>query len=195
MKNFFYLVVCSSFLMMIGCSHTSQKVELPSLSHRESGWYMLSGPNQDTLSRTPIVTVKDFNELLLDSDQVGTYYITGKVSRYKQQEWADKTHRSVGKYLAFVFQDSIITAPRVNARIESGMFQLSFPPGNNAKVKTLYQQIRKEKIDSIETLFQGWDKDTTFTLAQQDSIIFSLDYQEAKSWMEMSRPSSIPPKK
>ena len=66
------------------------------------------------------------------------------------------------------------------------MFQLTFASDHPEEVCTLYQNLRKEKIDSITALFKTWEKDTTFTKVQQDSIIFSLDYIEAQSWLKMS---------
>ena len=37
----------------------------------------------------------------------------------------EATTKSVGKYIAFVFNDTVITAPQVNSPIESGCFQIS----------------------------------------------------------------------
>ena len=63
-------------------------------------------------------------------------------------------------HIGFVFQDAIITAPRVNASIKSAMFQLTFISGHAKEICTLYQHLRKEKIDFINTLFKTWEKDT-----------------------------------
>lgn len=186
MKRIFHFTFMTYLLFIIGCSNPSQKGNPSSSQHLENGWYTLRIQNKDTLIHEPIVTVKDFVELKLDSCSAGNYYITGKVSKHKQQVWAEKTAQSVGHYIGFVFQDSIITAPRVNASIKSGMFQLTFASDHPEEVCTLYQNLRKEKIDSITALFKTWEKDTTFTKVQQDSIIFSLDYIEAQSWLKMS---------
>lgn len=176
----------SYLLLATSCSNPSQKGSPSSSQHLENGWYTLHIQNEDTIIHEPIVTVKDFVELKLDSSSVGNYFITGKVSKHKQQIWADKTAQSIGHHIGFVFQDSIITAPRVNASIKSGMFQLTFTSGHAKEICTLYQHLRKEKIDSINALFKTWEKDTTLTQTQQDSIIFSLDYIEAQSWLKMS---------
>ena len=47
------------------------------------------------------------------------------------------------------------------------------------------QQIRKEKIDSIDALFHGWDIDSTYTPQGQDSLEMKIDYWEAKAWIEL----------
>lgn len=126
MKRIFHFTFMAYLLLPIGCSTPSQKERSSPSQHLENGWYTLRIQNEDTLIHEPIVTVKDFVELKLDSSSVGNYYITGRVSQHKQQVWADKTAQSVGHPIGFVFQDSIITAPRVNASIKSGMFQLTF---------------------------------------------------------------------
>lgn len=40
------------------------------------------------------------------------------------------------------------------------MFQLIFISGHAKEICTLYQHLRKEKIDFINTLFKTWEKDT-----------------------------------
>ena len=86
---------------LMACSYSPQR-PIP----RENGWYYVLGENQDSLSREPIVTVKEFAELRLDSDSFGIYAIVGVVSKHKLQKWADATEQAIGKHIAFVFNDS-----------------------------------------------------------------------------------------
>ena len=166
---------------LMACSYSPQR-PIP----RENGWYYVLGENQDSLSREPIVTVKEFAELRLDSDSFGIYAIVGVVSKHKLQKWADATEQAIGKHIAFVFNDSVVSAPQVNQRIESGNFQISVPHGSNWDLPTIYRQLRKEKIDSIDALFHDWDIDSTYTPKERDSLKRGIDYWEAKAWIDLT---------
>lgn len=45
----------------------------------------------------------------------------------KVRKWADATENRIGKRIGFVFNDSVIMAPTVNCRIESGSFTINSP--------------------------------------------------------------------
>ena len=77
---FFFFIILN-----ISCTHR------PQISHRENGWYHYEN---DSLSSEPIVTVKEFTGLKLDSDMHGTYVILGKISKHKTEKWADETEKS-----------------------------------------------------------------------------------------------------
>ena len=153
---------------------------------RANGWYHLSPGQKDSLSKEPIVTVKDFTILRLETDYFGRHTIAGQLSSYKQQKWAHETEKAIGRQIAFIFNDSVISSPRVNQRIESGTFMItSFC---DDKLPAIYEQLRKEKADSVEALFQGWEKDSVYyrlTEAQKDSARMTIDYWEAKAWIDM----------
>lgn len=93
-------------------------------SHRPDGWYHLS-ENGTPLSR-PIVVVNDFEAVRLDSTASGDggmiYYIAGSLTEDKRPFFYDATCKAIGKQIAFVFEDSVVCAPRVNQGIESGNF-------------------------------------------------------------------------
>lgn len=127
------------------------------------------------------MTVKDFVSLRLDSDRNGTYVIVGQISKHKLKKWADETEKAIGKQIAFILDDIVITNPQVNAKIESGTFQIS---SHNYDLRNIYNKIRKEKIDSVESVFKGWNKDSIYnklTQEQRDSIRFETDYWDALS--------------
>ena len=174
------VLMLSIGLLWVGCQHK------PIAAHRENDWYHMVNPNEDSLSLRPIVTVKDFVALRMDSDGHGTYVIVGQKSKYKQKKWAHETEKAIGGQIAFVLDDSIITRPTVNAKIKSGAFQISAPRGHD--LKGIYTKIRKEKIDSIDSLFKGWDKDSIYDLSKEktDSMVFTMDYWEASEWLDMS---------
>lgn len=156
-----------------------------SVKHRENGWYRIMDGQKDSIASRPIVTVKEFASLRLEKDPFGKAVITGSVSKHKSRAWADSTEQLIDKRMGFVFNDSVITAPRVNMRLESGMFQIAAP--GDYDISSLYRNLLKEKKDSLDALFKanGWENDTLFFNQsdhdKQDSIINALDYIEACS--------------
>ena len=184
MKTKILLAVLSSAVCMnsMNCSGHSQPVK-----HRENGWYRIIDGRKDSIASRPIVTAKEFACLRLEQDFFGKAVITGSVSKHKLQAWADSTEQLIGKRMGFVFNDSVIAAPQVNQRIESGNFQISVPRGSSFDLPAIYQQLRKEKIDSIDALFHGWNIDSTYTPQEQDSLKMKIDYWEAKAWIELMR--------
>ena len=168
MKPKVLLLVIAFLSVALGsaCQHQPQSVVTGNL---ENGWYYIVDGTQDSIVPTPIVTVKEFGALRVDSDYYGVYSIV------------------IGKRIGFVFNDSLITSPQVNMRIESGNFQISTPQGKG--IRTLYRSLMKEKKDSIDALFKrnGWSIDSLqfhrLSPASQDSLVNTLDYGEAKAWV------------
>ena len=100
-------------LLMTACMQTKS-------FHRTNGWYYVTSQTTDSLSQTPFLTVMDFDSLRLETDAFGHSVITGVFLQDKLPIWREATTKSVGKYIAFVFNDTVITAPQVNSPIESG---------------------------------------------------------------------------
>lgn len=157
---------------------------------RENGWYDILDGRKDSIAKVPIVTVKDFVALRLDSAVFQgrmQFQISGTIGEHKRGKWADATEKAVGKRIGFVFNNKVITNPQVNMRIESGRFAISAPQGDN--LKQLYREILQEKVDSIESLFAGWDKDSLYyalSRYEKDSCIMAMDYWEAAEWKDIS---------
>lgn len=105
--------------------------------------------------------------LKLKKDYYGKYAISGRISKHKINKWADETEKSIGKQIAFVYNDSIISAPQVNTRIESGTFMITSLL--NKKLPEIYKGIMKEKSDSIEVIFKDWEK-----------ILYTMNYLQSK---------------
>ena len=120
-------------LIWVGCQHK------PIAIHRENGWYHVTGDSNDSLSLEPIVTTKDFSVLRLDSDAFGKYVIFGQIHPYYMNLWAEETEKNIGKQIAFVFNDSLISNPTVNMRIESAITSYcdTLLPG-------IYEELNKE---------------------------------------------------
>ena len=182
MKTIILFTMLSS-AFCLGCTNYSGCSQ--SIKHRENGWYRIIDEQKDSIASLPIVTVKEFASLRLDKDFFGKAVITGSVSKHKLQAWADSTEQLISKRIGFVFNDSVITAPRINMRLESGNFQISNP--HNYDMLSLYRSLLKEKKDSLDALFKAhrWENDMLFfnqlDQEKQDSIINTLDYIDACS--------------
>ena len=182
MKTVILFVMLSS-AVCLGCTDNSGYSK--STKYRENGWYRIIDGQKDSIASRPIVTVKEFAALRMDKDSFGKAVITGSVSKHKLQAWADSTEQLIGKRIGFIFNDSVITAPQVEMRLESGTFQIATP--SNYDITSLYQSLLKEKKDSLDALFKanGWENDTLFfnqlNQEKQDSIINTLDYIDACS--------------
>lgn len=133
-RNYLEALLLLLTCYFIACSHQSQ-------TDRPDGWYYLTEGTPDTLSKDPIVTVRDFEELRLDSIQ-----IAGKLNEQSIAKWSDATENSIGKQIAFVYNNKVICAPRVNARIESGHFAISIHPALHGQydIRQLYEDLRGE---------------------------------------------------
>lgn len=156
---------------------------------RENGWYYMYDNEKDSLSADPILTVKDFVGLELDSTTSSgkkIYQISGTVSKHKRIKWADATEKSIGKRIAFVYNDRVITAPQVNMRIDGGRFAIT---GEEHNIPALFDQIRREKADSMDRVFEGWDKEELYSLPQNeiDSILMECDFWEAYELVDMGK--------
>lgn len=176
MKINYFIAV---FLLVVGCLYSCKSTK----QHRPNGWYYVIDNPRDSLSKEPVVTIKDFVTLRLDSsinqDGKTIYQIVSCISKHKREKWADATEKSIGKRIGFVYGNLVISAPQVNARIESGNFSISTL--GKYDLKKIFYQIRQEKADSIKTLFKYWDEDSLYnalTREKVDSILMDTDYWE-----------------
>ena len=73
-----------------------------------------------------VVTTKDFEKCIL----YGVSYpdmivIVGKLKVDKIRKFAEASENRIGKRIGFVYKDSVITAPTIHCRIESGTFTIN----------------------------------------------------------------------
>lgn len=155
----------------------------PPSAHRENGWYGIYDGRKDSIALRPVATVKEFVGLRLYRDHLGRSVIAGRVGGNRLQAWADSTSALSGRRMGFVFNDTIIAAPRIYMGLESGQFLISGPDGYD--MSRLYKSMLKEKKDSLDALFSanGWLIDTLrfsrLTPGEQDSLANMLDYSDA----------------
>lgn len=157
------------------CSSRRQLFSSQSIIHSENGWYHVLSGQTDTLSLIPIVASKDFAVLRLDTDNFGKYTIYGQVHPYYLERWAAETEKAIGKYIAFVFNDSVICNPMVNCRLESGNFAINSHCDKilpaiyeklNSEINLSYQdslsKLATEKIWKEANAYKATLTDTTF---------------------------------
>lgn len=114
-----------------------------STAHRVNGWYAVADSPDNKIERKAIVTTEDFDVVILDTvSYPDMAVIEGKLKVDKVQKWADATEKRIGKRIGFVFNDSVIMAPTVNCRIESGSFTI------NSLDKVLILEIYKSLNDN-----------------------------------------------
>ena len=96
-----------------------------STTHNVNGWYPVSDFPENEIEGKAFVTTKDFAEVSLDTVSFPNMaVIEGRLKAEMIQKWAEATERRIGKRIGFVFNDSVIMAPTVNCRIESGGFTI-----------------------------------------------------------------------
>lgn len=141
-KNLIALVITS--LTLIACSTT----------HRDNGWYPVD--NSDNVEGEAIVTTDDFERVSLDTVTAPDMaFIEGILKQDKISDWADATERRVGKRIGFVFNDSVIMAPTVNCRIESGSFSIN--SSEKKLILEIYNFLDCDKAEIPDTMRQKSD--------------------------------------
>ena len=101
-----------------------------SSAHRVNGWYPVADIDipENKIEGNVIVTAKDFDVVNLDTVSFSDMaIIEGKLKAGKVKKWADATENRIGKRMGFVFNDSLIMAPTINCRIDSGSFTINGP--------------------------------------------------------------------
>lgn len=87
----------------------------------------------------------------------------------------------VDRLTSILYNDSIISYPRVNARIESGTFIITSL--SDYKLPDIYKSLMREKSDSLEVVLNSLEKDSMYyelSPEQRDSVNMGIDYWEVK---------------
>lgn len=113
-------LIAVMFIAVILCACSSPR--------RVNGWYPVSDNSENMIEGNAIITAKDFDVVTLDTVSFPDIaIIEGKLKAGKVKKWADATENRIGKKIGFVFNDSVIMAPTVNCRIESGSLTINSP--------------------------------------------------------------------
>lgn len=109
--------------------------------HLVNGWYPVADHPGNRIEGKAIVTTADFTSISLDTISVPDMaIIKGKLETDKVQKWADATEARIGKRIGFVYNDSVIMAPTVNCRVESGCFTINSP--DKALIIEIYNSMK-----------------------------------------------------
>lgn len=113
-----------------------------SATHKVNGWYPVADSPENKIEGKAFVTTKDFAEVSIDTVSFsGMAVIDGRLKAERIQKWADVTESRIGKRIGFVFNDSVIMAPTVNCRIESGSFTINSP--DKALILEIYDSLKE----------------------------------------------------
>ena len=133
MKNLLALTITS--LTLYACS----------TAHRDNGWYPVD--NSNNIEGKAIVTTNDFAKVSLDTvTDPEIAFIQGVLKQDRISDWADATERRIGKRIGFVYKDSVIMAPTVNCRIESGSFSIN--SSDKRLILDIYNSLDCDKIET-----------------------------------------------
>ena len=119
-------------------------------SHRKvDGWYPVADFPDNSIVGKPLATVKDFESVaivrdtfIIENDTVSQLLIQGWVKPEKHRQWAEGTERLIGNRISFVYNDSVITSPQINTRIESGSFQIL--SNDTTLINSIYNSIKQK---------------------------------------------------
>lgn len=117
---------------------------------RPNGWYIIKNGTVDSVAQKPFVTVKDFQELHIDSlfsnnDETTHYMIAGRVKSEKLKEWGDVTEEAAKnkQSIGFIYNGKIISNPYPNYRIDGGNFSIYYMDGD-MDATHLLKELQKE---------------------------------------------------
>lgn len=136
-----YNIIATLSIALIACS----------TNHRDNGWYPVD--NSNIIKGEAIATTADFEVVALDTVTTpGIAFIQGKLKQDKVDTWTDATERRIGKRIGFVFNDSVIMAPTVNCRIESGSFSIN--SSDKKLILEIYNSLDCEKKEMPNLISQ-----------------------------------------
>ena len=118
-------------------------VNVYSATYYVNGWYPVAEVPENKIEGKAFVTTKDFAEVSLDTLSFSDMaVIEGRLKAEMIQKWTDATEGRIGKRIGFVFNDSVIMAPTVNCRIESGCFTINGP--DKALMLEIYNSLKEK---------------------------------------------------
>lgn len=115
-----------------------------SITHRDNGWYPVD--NSDNIEGEAFATTDDFESVSLDTvTDPDIAFIQGVLKQDRISDWTDATEQRIGKRIGFVYKDSVIMAPTVNCRIESGSFSIN--SSDKQLILEIYNSLDCDKIE------------------------------------------------
>jgi preprotein translocase subunit SecD len=164
-REYRFIAVTLLLFLTAGCgSQGKEKVEIRNLSLEEccernlansalmTGWYCMSDTDSGfvrQLDKTdefyavnpfPILTAEDIMTLAVDRNNRGELYLSMKFGKAGTEFWRVATGKSVGKNLALIVNDRLISTPYVNSEITAGVSAF----GRTGCTKEEYEAIKQE---------------------------------------------------
>lgn len=99
------------------------------------------------ISPKAIVAVANFSSIKIESDQFGKSAILVSLDREGTEKFAEATEKWVGRQLAFVINDTLVSAPQVNMRIDGGNLMITNLGFTEDKCRELVDSMNSEKQD------------------------------------------------
>lgn len=99
------------------------------------------------ISPKAIVTVANFSSVKIESDQFGKSAILVSLDKEGTEKFAEATEKWTGRQLAFVINDTLFSAPRVNMRIDGGNLMITNLGFTEDKCRELVDAMNSEKQD------------------------------------------------
>lgn len=99
------------------------------------------------ISPKSIVTVANFSSIKIDNDQFGKSVILIGLDKEGTEKFAEATEKWVGRQLAFVINDTLVSAPQVNMRIDGGNLMITNLGFTEDKCRELVDAMNCEKQD------------------------------------------------
>ena len=160
---------------LIALAITSLTLYACSTTHQDNGWYPVD--NSDNIEGEAIATTNDFERVSLDTvTDPDIAFIQGILKQDRISDWTDATEQRIGKRIGFVYKDSVIMAPTVNCRIESGSFSIN--SSDKQLILEIYNSLDCEKIEPPYAMLQksyATAEGMTMRIASPDPVKTPVD--------------------
>jgi preprotein translocase subunit SecD len=117
------------------------------MSDTESGFVRQLDKTDDfyVINPFPILTVEDIITLSIDKDNLGELYLLMKFGKAGVEFWRVATGKSVGKNLALIVNDKLISTPYVNSEITAGVSVFGRMGCSKEEYETIKQEIENNR--------------------------------------------------
>ena len=160
---------------LIALAITSLTLYACSTTHLDNGWYPVD--KSDSVEGEAIATTDDFEKVSLDTvTNPDISFIQGVLKQDKIPLWADETEQRIGKRIGFVYKDSVIMAPTINCRIESGSFSIN--SSDKQLIIEIYNSLDCDKIETPYVMPQksyATAEDMTMRIVSPDPVRTPVD--------------------
>lgn len=128
-----------------------------------TGWYHISDTDSGfvrqldktdelyTINPFPILTAEDITTLTVKINNSGNAYLTMTFGTRGTESWREATGKAVGKKIAFIVNDKLLSAPHVNIEIPNGNAILFRDDYSKEEFEKIEQAIKDNHCSLIKT--------------------------------------------